>query len=388
MDIDDILLLTAAFRARRRRPTQPPVPFAATRRPIKEWLSSPTLLFNTTGLRLQTLQRLCVWLRQNTILDNGKNQITLEEKVLIFLHICRKGAGYRETQITFNHSTETISRAFHDILKALVRLHKEVVQQPKSHDPTPIEIVDNPKLWPYFKDCIGAVDGTHIHIYVPTKVQAPWRNRKGFHSQNIFAACSFDLRFTFIYPGWEGSAHDSTVVSDALAKGYWKPPTGKYFLADAGYTTSEHLLIPYNKTRYHLREQAAASQRPQDQKELFNLRHAQLRNVIERIFGILKKKFKILTTAAEFDINTQIDLILVLTALFNFITDSERLDDEDFNHIEQFDTDGVSQCLSVPSFSTRQSTARTQMLQFQESIARKMWDDYQHYIKTRYWYEC
>lgn len=143
---------------------------------------------------------------------------------------------------------------FRGILRALVQLYHEVVSQLKGHEPTPTEIVENLKLYPYFKDCVGAVNGTYIYIYVPAVEAAPWRNRKGFYSQNIFAACSFDLRFTFIYPRWEGSAHDSTVVGDTLFKGHWLPPKGKYYLVNAGYTTSEHLLIPYNKTRYHLRE--------------------------------------------------------------------------------------------------------------------------------------
>src|SRR5215471_13726721 len=34
--------------------------------------------------------------------------------------------------------------------------------------------------------------------------------------------------------------------------------------------------------------------RPRNEKELYNLRHASLRNVIERIFGVSKKRFKIL----------------------------------------------------------------------------------------------
>jgi hypothetical protein len=364
MDIDDIILLAATSRAHRRRPAQPPVPFAATRRPIKEWLDSPTLLFNATGLRLITIQRLCAWLRDHAHIENPRSKISLEEKVLIFLHICRKGAGFRETQIAFNHSTDTISRSFHVILDALVQLHREVVRQPESHDPTPSEIVQNPKLFPYFKDCIGAVDGTHIHAFIPAAEAGPWRNRKGFHSQNVFAACSFDLRFTFVYPGWEGSAHDSTVVGDALAKGHWRPPKGKYYLADAGYTTSEHLLIPYNKTRYHLREQAVANQRPQNKEELFNLRHAQLRNAIERIFGVLKKKFFILASPAAFSIDVQIDLVLALTGLFNFISDNERLGDDDFIHVKQYDTDGINTNLPIPTFAERTSIVRKQMINF------------------------
>lgn len=45
-----------------------------------------------------------------------------------------------------------------------------------------------------------------------------YRNRKGRISQNVLAACNFDLEFIYILSGWEGSAHDSKVLSDALTR--------------------------------------------------------------------------------------------------------------------------------------------------------------------------
>ena len=34
----------------------------------------------------------------------------------------------------------------------------------------------------------------------------------------MLAAISFDLKFTYVLAGWEGSAHDSRVLNDAFAK--------------------------------------------------------------------------------------------------------------------------------------------------------------------------
>ena len=278
----------------------------------------------------------------------------------------------------------TISTSLQAVLKALVQLHQKVVRQPKSTDPTPPEIATDRRLFPWFQDCIGAVDGTHIHAFVPAQKAGPWRNRKGFHSQNVLAACSFDLRFTFVYPGWEGSAHDSTVFKDALAKGLWRPPQRRYYLADAGYTTSLHLLIPYSKTRSHLREQAsAASQRPQTKEELFNLRHAQLRNAIERIFGVLKKKFAILATPPAYSIEVQVDLALALTALFNFITNAERDFDSDFADLAQVDSNNTDATITLPTFDERTSSARIQMIEYRDQLACSMWEDYQQHTSAQ-----
>jgi hypothetical protein len=96
------------------------------------------------------------------------------------------------------------------------------------------------------------------------------------------------------------------------------------------------MLIPYAKTRYHLREYAKAQLRPDTKEELFNLRHAQLRNAIKRIFNIIKRKFKILLRAPEYIIKQQIQLVLALTALHNFVTIRDIHSDLDFQDLEEF----------------------------------------------------
>jgi len=34
----------------------------------------------------------------------------------------------------------------------------------------------------------------------------------------VLAAVDFDLRFTYVLAGWEGSAHDALILSDALER--------------------------------------------------------------------------------------------------------------------------------------------------------------------------
>lgn len=58
---------------------------------------------------------------------------------------------------------------------------------------------------------------------------------------------------------------------------------------------------------------------PANAKELFNLRHARLRNVIERIFGVSKRRFKLMTIAPEYSALTQAKIPCALAALHNFI---------------------------------------------------------------------
>jgi hypothetical protein len=65
---------------------------------------------------------------------------------------------------------------------------------------------------------MGAIDGTHVHARVPAKVASAFRGRKHYTSQNVLAAVDFDLKFTYILAGWEGSAHDALILADAIER--------------------------------------------------------------------------------------------------------------------------------------------------------------------------
>lgn len=70
----------------------------------------------------------------------------------------------------------------------------------------------------------------------------------------------YDMRFSYVLSGWEGSAGDGTVYDDARRLDL-KVPEGKYYLADAGFAGCDALLVPYRGTHYHLREWSAGRNR-------------------------------------------------------------------------------------------------------------------------------
>ncbi|XP_045830980.1 uncharacterized protein LOC123922297 [Trifolium pratense] len=153
-------------------------------------------------------------------------------------------------------------------------------------------------------------------------------DRHGNISQNVLAACNFDLEFMYVLSGWEGSAHDSKLLNDALTRrNGLKVPQGKFFLVDCGFPNRRKFLAPYRGVRYHLQDFAGHGNDPENEKELFNLRHASLRNVIERIFDVFKSRFTIFKSAPPFPFKAQAELVLACAALHNFLRKECRSDE-------------------------------------------------------------
>jgi hypothetical protein len=136
--------------------------------------------------------------------------------------------------------------------------YSKYVHLPTANDPTPPQIRNNPKFWPFFRNAIGAIDGSHIHTAPPASERPLFRNRKGFVSQNCLFGCNFGLQFVYSLTGWEGSATDAHVYEDARNHDF-EIPAGKYYLADAGYPLCPLLLVPYRNVRYHLAEWGRAN---------------------------------------------------------------------------------------------------------------------------------
>ncbi|EEB91025.1 hypothetical protein MPER_10689, partial [Moniliophthora perniciosa FA553] len=211
-------------------------------------------------------------------LEDGKH-ITAAEQLAIFLYLGRAGASNRDLQERFQHSGDTISKYIHLLLeKCCGSFYQKFVCPPP--DQMPYEIHSNPKLYPYFKNTRCSLNGSHFNQYCTVESVACNWNRKGGVTQNVLCACDFNLKFTYVCSGWEGSGSDGMVYESAHGIDFAIKP-GTYYLADAGFPLCHALLTPYRGKQYHLRE-------PKDREELFNLRHAQAHNVVEHIFGIFK----------------------------------------------------------------------------------------------------
>ncbi|XP_026429150.1 protein ALP1-like [Papaver somniferum] len=288
--------------------------------------------------------RLTHILRERELLRD-RRWVTIEEQLAIFLLTIGHNEDNRILQERFQHSGETISRYFNEVLRAIMELSNELIKPP-SFSEAPAEILNNSKYFPWFKDCIGAIDGTHIKVIVPLSQQTPYFNRNGNILQNVMAVCSFDLKFTYIYAGWEGSANDSRILWETLSNRSMMFPHAPevcasicfeftlsmvaniyYYVVDAGYPNMPGFLAPYRGVRYHLHDCRRGSNGRFTAKELFNFGHSSLRNAFERSFRVLKSRFPTFRDPSSFPYNTQVQILIATCAIHNFIRTESKSDE-------------------------------------------------------------
>ncbi|KAL8557281.1 hypothetical protein ACS0TY_004642 [Phlomoides rotata] len=116
--------------------------------------------------------------------------------------------------------------------------------------------------------CLGALDGTYIHVKVSQPDVPHYRNWKGNISVNVLVVCDRDMNYVYVLSGWEGSAADNRILCDAVTRtNGLKVPTGNNSIMimhlnnslwlviityDGGYTNDNGFLTPYRGVRAHM----------------------------------------------------------------------------------------------------------------------------------------
>nr|CCI55421.1 PH01B031C15.4 [Phyllostachys edulis] len=272
-----------------------------------------------TQLGLSKLRslRLCEVLRERSLLRDTIH-VFVEEQVAMFLNITGHNLRNRLVDTDFTRSGETVSRYFGRVLHAIGELRDKLLRPPSLENPS--KIAGNPEWYPFFKyDCVGAIDGTHIRASVGKSMEATFCGRKSFAIQNVTVAVDFDLRFTYVLAGWEGTTHDATVLAHAIEhENGLCVPEEKLYPVDAGYGAKPGFIPPFRAVRYHLNEWGSSP--PLSEKELFNFRHSSLRVSVKRAFGSLKRRFKVLDDATPFfPFSTQVDVVITSCILHNWV---------------------------------------------------------------------
>ncbi|KAK1379650.1 hypothetical protein POM88_026394 [Heracleum sosnowskyi] len=101
-----------------------------------------------------------------------------------FLLVVGQNSRYSHVGKTFNRSHFSTSQNFNKILKVLNEIVVDFMVKPGSS--TPEKIRESIRFFPYFKDCIGAIDGTNIPAMVSGRDTSSYREMDlKYHKANI-----------------------------------------------------------------------------------------------------------------------------------------------------------------------------------------------------------
>jgi hypothetical protein len=65
---------------------------------------------------------------------------------------------------------------------------------------------------------------------------------------------------------------------------------------------------------------------PENKEELYNLWHSSAQNIVEKVFGVLKKRWNILVRPLQFSMEIQVEIPPGLAVTHNFIMDNDPHD--------------------------------------------------------------
>ena len=238
------------------------------------------------------------------------NSSTPETALLLTLHRLGTRSYLHVVADRFGVSTATAFRLYWRTVKAIVRsIAPEVIRWPHGD-----ELVQVRKAFAAFglRGAVGAIDCTHINVHPPTSFSKAFLDRKRQHS--IIAQAVVDHRGLVrdLVSGAAGSNHDSSVFF--ASKLYKRIMDGDivggndFLLADSGYRCLRFLITPYDFRSGFITPM----------QERFNLAHSRARVVVERTFGLVKGRYRILLDSVEGasdDVNL---VVLACFALHNF----------------------------------------------------------------------
>lgn len=227
-------------------------------------------------------------------------------QLLCGLRIFRTGTYQIVAGDLINIHRTTAGRAFNNVITGLLALKPLYIDMPNT-----LEQCSAKKRAFYrlggFPNAIGAIDCTHIRILCPPGVNNElFRNRKGFFSLNCQVICDADMKIMNVVSRWPGSTHDARIWDNSTVAARFE--AGMYdglLVGDSGYALSPSLMTPVLN--------------PGTQGERrYNRAHILTRNIVERTFGVLKKRFQILEKGMRFHPAKCGNIIVASCVLHNF----------------------------------------------------------------------
>ncbi|GFQ87886.1 nuclease HARBI1 [Trichonephila clavata] len=208
-----------------------------------------------------------------------------------------------------------------EVLETLESIERRSIFIPehRSNDLDELDEDDFRRRYRFYK---GTIE-TLVELLRTKLDSATGRNHALTAAEKVLAAVRF---FAFVVR-WPGSTHDSTVFDHSYLRAHLETevPSSYHLLGDSGYPLRSYLMTPF------LNPVGAGQVR-------YNAAHARARNVIERQYGVWKKRFSCIDTPFRCSLETAQTVIVATAVLHNFALSLGDYEDEDSLSLQQDET--------------------------------------------------
>ncbi|GFW90076.1 putative nuclease HARBI1 [Trichonephila clavipes] len=226
-----------------------------------------------------------------------------------------------------NISQPSTSRAITNVARALAELRPQYIYLPQTEDER-MQISQKFYREFGFPGIYGALDCSLIKLLSPGgSLAETFRCRKGFFALNVQTVSDPNLSIRNIVVRWPRSTHDSTVFDQSYLRAHVETevPSSYHLLGDSGYPLRSYLMTPF------LNSVGAGQVR-------YNAAHARARNVVERQYGVWKKRFSCIDTPFRCSLETAQTVIVATAVLHNLALSLGDYEDDDSRPLQQDDT--------------------------------------------------
>ncbi|KAG8173399.1 hypothetical protein JTE90_004727 [Oedothorax gibbosus] len=184
---------------------------------------------------------------------------------------------------------------------------------------------------------LGALDCTLIKIASPGGDTAErFRSRKSTFALNVQTLSDVELSIRNLVVRWPGSTHDSTILDHSYLRAHLEVDLQEKYvvLGDSGYPLRSYLMTPFlNPANIHQRR--------------FNTAQILGRNVVERQYGVWKRRFRCIDSKLRCRLDNAQKIIIATAVLHNIAIGkgdnyaaADDYEDDDVDSINYDQTNG------------------------------------------------